>query len=38
MGVEGMVVGEQNKERLLVAVRFLQRGVVAAGDFQVEVI
>ncbi len=39
MGVEGVVVRRQNKERLLVAVRFLQRGAsLLLEDFQVEVI
>ena len=39
MGVEGVVVRRQNKERLLVAVRFLQQGASALlEDFQVEAI
>jgi transcriptional antiterminator RfaH len=36
-GVEGVVVRRQNKERLLVAVRFLQQGAsLLLEDFQVE--
>jgi transcriptional antiterminator RfaH len=36
-GVEGVVVRRQNKERLLVAVRFLQKGAsLLLEDFQVE--
>ncbi len=36
-GVEGIVVRRQNKERLLVAVRFLQQGAsLLLEDFQVE--
>ncbi|HEV3416244.1 MAG TPA: transcription termination/antitermination NusG family protein [Pirellulales bacterium] len=39
MGVEGVVVRRQNKERLLVSVRFLQQGASALlEDFQVEAI
>ena len=39
MGVEGVVVRRQNKERLLVAVRFLQQGAsLLLDDFQVEAI
>jgi transcriptional antiterminator RfaH len=39
MGVEGVVVRRQNKERLLVAVRFLQQGAsLLLEDFQVEAI
>ena len=38
-GVEGVVVRRQNKERLLVAVRFLQQGAsLLLEDFQVEAI
>ncbi len=37
MGVEGVVVRRQNKERLLVAVKFLQQGAsLLLEDFQVE--
>jgi transcriptional antiterminator RfaH len=37
MGVEGVVVRRQNRERLLVAVRFLQQGAsLLLEDFQVE--
>ena len=36
-GVEGVVIRRQNKERLLVAVRFLQQGAsLVLEDFQVE--
>ena len=39
MGVEGVVVRRQNKERLVVAVRFLQQGAsLLLEDFQVEAI
>ncbi|HEX3999261.1 MAG TPA: transcription termination/antitermination NusG family protein [Pirellulales bacterium] len=39
MGVEGVVVRRQNKARLLVAVRFLQKGAsLLLDDFQVEAI
>ncbi len=37
LGVEGVVVRRQNRERLLVAVRFLQQGAsLLLEDFQVE--
>lgn len=37
MGVEGVVLKRHNRDRLLVAVRFLQQGAsVALDDFQVE--
>jgi len=39
MGVEGVVVRRQNKDRLLIAVRFLQQGAsLLLEDFQVEAI